>query len=72
LELAQRLRSLELDRVPPTIEVVELKREGLNKLVRKTRVLINGLGPYHRYSSSRRARRTGRTMWTCKWPETRL
>jgi short subunit dehydrogenase-like uncharacterized protein len=48
--LAAKLKTLDPDRAPPVIILAELEKEALHTLVRRTRVLINVVGPYHRYS----------------------
>ncbi|KAI9738272.1 MAG: hypothetical protein M1834_008770 [Cirrosporium novae-zelandiae] len=49
--LVDELKRLNPDRRQPGIEVIQLTKEELEGLVRKTRVLINGIGPYHLHSS---------------------
>ncbi|KAE9373306.1 Saccharopine dehydrogenase [Stipitochalara longipes BDJ] len=46
-----RLSSLYSDRLSPGIEIVHLEPRELDALARKTRLIINGIGPYHLYSS---------------------
>ena len=48
--LARDLREINSDRSDPDIEVVQLVEDELHELARKTRVLINTVGPYHLYS----------------------
>jgi len=51
-QLADNLSSLYPDRKAPEIAIVpSMDDPGLIDLVRNTRVLINGVGPYHRYST---------------------
>ncbi|TKA62781.1 hypothetical protein B0A49_02417 [Cryomyces minteri] len=45
------LKSLNSDRRQPDIEVAELNKDDLNALTKKTRLLINTVGPYHLYST---------------------
>jgi short subunit dehydrogenase-like uncharacterized protein len=33
------------------VEVVQLNTEDLEPLIRQTRLVINGVGPFHRYST---------------------
>ncbi|KAF5622215.1 Saccharopine dehydrogenase Homospermidine synthase [Fusarium sp. NRRL 52700] len=50
--LRQDLRALNPDRLEPAIYIVpQLNAEGLEPIVRRTKVLINGIGPYHRYGT---------------------
>ncbi|KAF2495603.1 hypothetical protein BU16DRAFT_572844 [Lophium mytilinum] len=51
IKLAQKLKEMHPDRVSPAIEVVRLEKKALVGLTQRTRVLINGVGPYHRYST---------------------
>ncbi|KAF2808062.1 uncharacterized protein BDZ99DRAFT_572931 [Mytilinidion resinicola] len=51
IDLAQKLKDLNPDRAPLAIEVVQLEKKALVDFARRTRVLINGVGPYHRYST---------------------
>ncbi|KAL9122603.1 MAG: hypothetical protein Q9187_000835 [Circinaria calcarea] len=45
------IKPLNPDRLHPGLEVASLTPEDLNALARKTRLLINTIGPYHRYST---------------------
>ena len=45
------LQSLDANRVQPSIEVVNLKSDELATLARKTKVILNTVGPYHLYST---------------------
>lgn len=50
--LSNSLERLNHNRLAPVIHVVsELNSETLRPLVRKSRVVINGTGPYHQYST---------------------
>ncbi|RAH79930.1 hypothetical protein BO86DRAFT_435282 [Aspergillus japonicus CBS 114.51] len=49
--LARELRELYPDRVQPGIELVELTKESLESVVRKAEVVVNGVGPFHRFST---------------------
>ncbi|KAF5574667.1 Saccharopine dehydrogenase Homospermidine synthase [Fusarium subglutinans] len=50
--LRQDLRAINPDRLEPAVYIIpQLDTEGLEPIVRKTKVLINGIGPYHRYGS---------------------
>jgi len=51
-ELAGELRSLNPDRVQPGIETSQLLKEDLLRLVKKTKVLITTVGPYHKYGTA--------------------
>ena len=48
--LAAKLKTLNPDRSPPVIILAEMAKDALHTLVKRTRVLINVIGPYHRYS----------------------
>ncbi|KAF5971583.1 hypothetical protein FBULB1_9157 [Fusarium bulbicola] len=48
--LRQGLRAINPDRLEPAVYIIpQLDAEGLEPILRKTKVLINGIGPYHRY-----------------------
>jgi short subunit dehydrogenase-like uncharacterized protein len=47
--IVKALQEVQPDRKQPAIETTELSKESLNSLVRKTRVLVSTVGPYHRY-----------------------
>ncbi|KAK2803115.1 hypothetical protein FQN51_003859 [Onygenales sp. PD_10] len=49
--LAEKLQAMDKDRKPPEILPVQLKTEEFNRVVKRTRVLINCVGPYHLHSS---------------------
>ena len=49
--LVDETRPLNPDRLLPSIEVTTLSSEDLDSLARKTRLLINTVGPYCLYSS---------------------
>ncbi|KAE8395763.1 Saccharopine dehydrogenase-domain-containing protein [Aspergillus alliaceus] len=49
--IARDLKTLNPDRAEPVILAVQLIREELHSLARKTRVLLNCIGPYHLYST---------------------
>ncbi|KAF5535261.1 Saccharopine dehydrogenase Homospermidine synthase [Fusarium phyllophilum] len=50
--LRQDLRAINPDRLEPAIYIIpQLNAEGLEPIVRETKVLINGIGPYHRYGT---------------------
>ncbi|EWG35826.1 hypothetical protein FVEG_00031 [Fusarium verticillioides 7600] len=50
--LRQDLRAINPDRLEPTIYIIpQLNAEGLEPIVRETKVLINGIGPYHRHGT---------------------
>jgi len=48
--LTAKLKTLNQDRSPPAIILAEMETEVLHALVKRTRVLINVIGPYHRFS----------------------
>lgn len=48
--LEAQLKTLNPDRNPPFTILAHLEKEELRTLVRRTRVVINSIGPYHRYS----------------------
>jgi short subunit dehydrogenase-like uncharacterized protein len=49
--LSDELKSLNSNRTPPSIITTQLTAPELNSLAKKTRVLINTVGPYHLYST---------------------
>ncbi|KAF4337942.1 Saccharopine dehydrogenase Homospermidine synthase [Fusarium beomiforme] len=50
--LRQDLRAINPDRLQPEIYVIpQLDAQGLDPIIDKTKVLINGIGPYHRYGT---------------------
>ncbi|KAM0444867.1 hypothetical protein ACHAQK_002391 [Fusarium lateritium] len=50
--LRQNLRVIDADRLEPTICVIpQLDARGLDPIIKATNVLINGIGPYHRYGT---------------------
>ncbi|KAJ4062533.1 hypothetical protein NW761_012503 [Fusarium oxysporum] len=50
--LRRDLRAINLDRLEPDTYVIpQLDGEGLDPLVKNTKVLINGIGPYHRHGT---------------------
>ncbi|KAI9877129.1 MAG: hypothetical protein M1830_004724 [Pleopsidium flavum] len=49
--LVQEIKPLNPDRLQPRIESVELSKVDLINLARKTRLLINTVGPYHMYGT---------------------
>ncbi|ORY62676.1 uncharacterized protein BCR38DRAFT_345954 [Pseudomassariella vexata] len=52
LSLSDHLRALNPDRLAPVIHTIpELTAEQLNPLAQQTKILINGIGPYHAYST---------------------
>ncbi|KAL2814886.1 Saccharopine dehydrogenase-domain-containing protein [Aspergillus cavernicola] len=50
-DLAKELQRDFPDRVQPETELVELDIESLTPLVSKSKVVINGVGPFHRFST---------------------
>lgn len=51
LAIVDELKAVSTDRLQPGIEIASLNPRDLKTLARKTRVLINTVGPYHLYSS---------------------
>ncbi|KAL8737848.1 MAG: hypothetical protein Q9181_001290 [Wetmoreana brouardii] len=49
--VVEEMRSLNPNRIQPAIEVTTLSLEDLGTLVEKARLILNTVGPYHRYSS---------------------
>ncbi|KAJ3539653.1 hypothetical protein NM208_g5397 [Fusarium decemcellulare] len=50
--LRQSLKAINPDRLEPSIHVIpQLDAKGLDPLIRDTNILINGIGPYHRYAT---------------------
>ncbi|RSL61037.1 hypothetical protein CEP54_006461 [Fusarium duplospermum] len=50
--LRQSLKDIDSDRLEPTIHIVpRLDSDRLDSLICNTKVLINGIGPYHRYGT---------------------
>ncbi|CAJ0546791.1 Ff.00g014180.m01.CDS01 [Fusarium sp. VM40] len=50
--LRQSLRAIDQDRLEPTIYVIpQLDAQGLDPVIKETSVLINGIGPYHKYGA---------------------
>ncbi len=48
--LEAQLKTLNPDRNPLVTILAQLEKEELHNLVRRTSVMINSIGPYHRYS----------------------
>jgi short subunit dehydrogenase-like uncharacterized protein len=48
--LATRLKTLNPDRLPPTVIATQVEKNELHTLVRRARVVINAIGPYHIHS----------------------
>ncbi|KAI1842031.1 hypothetical protein JX266_011786 [Neoarthrinium moseri] len=50
--LQESLKALNLDRLPPSIcSIADLQSDHLSLLVQRSKVIINGIGPYHRFST---------------------
>ncbi|KGO49062.1 Saccharopine dehydrogenase / Homospermidine synthase [Penicillium expansum] len=49
--VVKELKELFPDRVPPDIEIIELNASSLEPLIQRTMVVINGIGPFHRFST---------------------
>ncbi|KAF7557488.1 hypothetical protein G7046_g6041 [Stylonectria norvegica] len=50
--LGESLKSINPDRLEPAIFVIpQLDKAGLDPIVRNSRIIINGIGPYHRYGT---------------------
>ncbi|KAF2497744.1 hypothetical protein BU16DRAFT_457530 [Lophium mytilinum] len=47
--VAEKLKKLNADRLEPAIELCELNKADLDKLVKKTRLIITTVGPYAKY-----------------------
>ncbi|KAL4936720.1 hypothetical protein BDV06DRAFT_233065 [Aspergillus oleicola] len=51
--LAKELAIEYPDRVQPEIEIIlDLERPSIDAFIRRTKIVINGIGPFHRYSTS--------------------
>lgn len=50
--LAEDLKSFNIDRAQPGIEIAHLSKEDLVNLAKKTMVLITTIGPYHKYGTA--------------------
>lgn len=48
-DVAEELKKLNPDRLQPSIEICELKKNELDALVKKTRLVITTIGPYMKY-----------------------
>ncbi|OCL04489.1 hypothetical protein AOQ84DRAFT_346151 [Glonium stellatum] len=48
-DVAEELKKLNPDRLPPSIEICELKKDELDTLVKKTRIVITTIGPFMKY-----------------------
>ncbi|ORY11786.1 Saccharopine dehydrogenase-domain-containing protein [Clohesyomyces aquaticus] len=48
--LSAKLKLLDPNRSPPTIIITGIEKQELQSLVKRTRVVINGIGPYQKYS----------------------
>jgi short subunit dehydrogenase-like uncharacterized protein len=49
--LTDHLRELNRDRLQPGVLEVQLEKVELDALAKKTKVLLNTVGPYHLYST---------------------
>jgi short subunit dehydrogenase-like uncharacterized protein len=49
--LVNRLRDLNRDRLQPDVLTIQLNKVELDTLAKKTKVLLNTVGPYHVYST---------------------
>ena len=49
--LVDRIKSLNTNRLDPGIEITSLSSEDLDTLVKKTKLLITTVGPFHKYGS---------------------
>lgn len=50
-KVAQEIKALNPNRPQPSIEVVNLNLDELSLLAKKTKVILNTIGPYHKYST---------------------
>jgi len=50
-QLATELKSIDPDRLQPSIEVATLEKAELVKLAQSAKVLVSTVGPYHKYGS---------------------
>jgi short subunit dehydrogenase-like uncharacterized protein len=50
-KLVDRLRDMNRDRLQPDVLTVQLNKAELDTLAKKTKVLLNTVGPYHVYST---------------------
>ncbi|KAL8754766.1 MAG: hypothetical protein Q9199_004101 [Rusavskia elegans] len=48
--IVEELESFNAERVQPNIEVATLSLDDLRSLAKKTRIILNTVGPYHKYS----------------------
>ena len=49
--LVEDIKSLNTDRLEPGVEIASLRPEDLDLLVKKTKLLITTVGPFHKYGS---------------------
>ena len=49
--LVEELKILNPDRLQPEVEIAQLEKDDLVSLVKKTKVLITTVGPYHKYGT---------------------
>ncbi|MCJ1392646.1 hypothetical protein MMC18_005516 [Xylographa bjoerkii] len=60
--LVDHIKSLNTDRQEPGVEIGSLRPEDLDALVKKTKLLITTIGPFHKYGSPV-VEATGETPW---------
>ncbi|KAL8657058.1 MAG: hypothetical protein Q9226_002299 [Calogaya cf. arnoldii] len=49
--IVEELKSYNAERVQPNVEVATLSLDDLRSLAQKTRIILNTVGPYHKYSA---------------------
>ncbi|KFY89419.1 hypothetical protein V500_05705 [Pseudogymnoascus sp. VKM F-4518 (FW-2643)] len=49
--LAEKLKTINPDRIQPGIIVVTMEQQNLNEMAGRSSLVINGIGPYHLYST---------------------
>ncbi|OBT51291.1 hypothetical protein VE04_06682 [Pseudogymnoascus sp. 24MN13] len=50
-DLAEKLKAINPDRIQPGIIVVTMEQPSLNEMAARSALVINGIGPYHLYST---------------------
>ncbi|KFZ12071.1 hypothetical protein V501_04393 [Pseudogymnoascus sp. VKM F-4519 (FW-2642)] len=50
-DLAEKLKAINPDRIQPGIIVVTMEQPSLNEMAARSTLVINGIGPYHLYST---------------------
>ncbi|KFY18420.1 hypothetical protein V493_08637 [Pseudogymnoascus sp. VKM F-4281 (FW-2241)] len=49
--LAEKIKAINPDRIQPDIIVVTMEQQNLNEMAGRSSLIINGIGPYHLYST---------------------